>query len=114
MPGDPGQACGAPPGWSPQAIFASLGCGLFNALRITRGKPPPFIAVLSSQRTALALNLYTQARAIDAAVPLLNVFGPAVPVFGTPVSRGAILLILIAVCMLPLRGPLEVLAAVSA
>lgn len=93
-------------GWSPPlAILASLACGLlfglFNGFLITKVKLPPFIATLGSWNIFYALNLYIsgaqsiRARDIDAAAPLLKFFGRTVSVFGTSVSYGSILFILI-------------------
>ena len=85
------------------AILAGLGvstlCGLFNGLLVTKVKLPPFIATLGTWRIFLAIVfLYTGSQSIrsqdiDAAAPLLKLFGERVPILGAPLNLGVFLMI---------------------
>lgn len=95
--------------WPPMAIGISLICGLafglFNGFLVTRVKLPPFIATLGSWNIFYALNLYfsgaqsIRSRDIDEIAPSLKFFGETLPVFGTQVSYGSILFIVIFVVL---------------
>ncbi|OYR11469.1 ABC transporter permease [Brucella thiophenivorans] len=93
---------GLPPALSIAAAFAcGTLIGLFNGFLITRIKLPPFIATLGTWNIFYALNLYLSGAQsirgsdIDTTAPSLKFFGQTISVFGTDISYGSVLLIIV-------------------
>ena len=90
---------------APLAILAGLAigtlCGFFNGMLVTKVKLPPFIATLGTWRVFLAIVfLYTGSQSIrsqdiDAAAPMLKLFGERVSMGGAVVTYGVFLMIAI-------------------
>lgn len=90
---------------APLAVIAGLalavGCGALNGLLVTRLKLPPFIVTLGTWSVFLSvLRLMTGSQSIrsqdiDAAAPLLKVFGVFISVGGARITLGVILMILV-------------------
>ncbi len=83
------------------AFACGLGIGLFNGFLVTKIKLPPFIATLGTWNVFYALNLYfsgaqsIRGSEIDTSAPLLKFFGQNFSVFGTDVSYGSILFVIV-------------------
>lgn len=83
------------------AFAVGTGIGLFNGFLVTKIKLPPFIATLGTWNVFYALNLYLsgaqsiRGSEIDAAAPTLKFFGENFSVFGTEVSYGSILFVIV-------------------
>ena len=82
-----------------------IAAGWFNGLLVTRVKLPPFITTLGTWNIFFALNLWLsgaqsiRGQDIDAAAPLLKVFGLSIAVGSARVTYGVLLMIVIFVVL---------------
>jgi fructose transport system permease protein len=73
--------------------------GLFNGILVTKLRLPPFIATLGTWNIFFALNLWLsgaqsiRSQDIDAAAPLLKVFGNSFQVAGANITYGSVLMV---------------------
>lgn len=83
------------------SFVCGTGIGVINGFLITKVKLPPFIATLGTWNVFYALNLYLsgaqsiRSSELDASAPALKFFGENLSVFGTQISYGSILLLLL-------------------
>ena len=76
-------------------------CGMLNGLLVTRIKLPPFIVTLGTWNIFFALNLWysgaqsIRSQDIDAAAPLLKLFGEGVLIAGVKFTYGSFLMVAI-------------------
>ncbi|WP_137929319.1 ABC transporter permease [Mesorhizobium comanense] len=90
---------------APVSLLISFACGtaigFLNGFLVTRIRLPPFIATLGTWNVFYALNLYVsgaqsiRGAEIDAAAPMLKFFGENFSLFGTQISYGSLLLVLV-------------------
>ncbi|WP_428423492.1 ABC transporter permease [Pararhizobium sp.] len=90
---------------APLSLLISFACGtaigFLNGFLVTKVKLPPFIATLGTWNVFYALNLYLsgaqsiRGSEIDAAAPILKFFGENISLFGTQISYGSFLLVLV-------------------
>ena len=90
---------------APLSLLISFVCGAcigyLNGFLVTRIKLPPFIATLGTWNIFYALNLYfsdaqsIRGSDIDEFAPILKFFGGTVSFFGTQISFGSFLLVLV-------------------
>lgn len=90
---------------APLSLLVSFACGtaigFLNGILVTRVKLPPFIATLGTWNVFYALNLYLsgaqsiRSSDIDAAAPILKFFGGNISVFGTQITYGSFLFVLV-------------------
>ncbi len=85
----------------PLSFAAGAGIGWLNGFLITRVKLPAFIATLGTWNIFYALNLYLSGAQsirgsdIDTAAPILKFFGRSVSLFGTQITYGSFLLVIV-------------------
>lgn len=79
--------------------------GMLNGLMVTRLRLPPFIVTLGTWNIFFALNLWLsgaqsiRSQDIDAAAPLLKVFGQSFKLGGANITYGSILMVLVFVAL---------------
>ncbi|HUG84943.1 MAG TPA: ABC transporter permease, partial [Euzebya sp.] len=82
-------------------LAVGAGCGLINAVLVTRVKLPPFIVTLGTWQIFFALNLFysrsetIRSQDVAATAPLLQYLGRSFAVGGARITYGSILLILL-------------------
>lgn len=85
----------------PCGLVAGYLCGLLNGQLVTRVKLPPFIVTLGTWNIFFALNLWysgaqsIRSQDIDAAAPLLKLFGEGVLISGVRFTYGSFLMVAI-------------------
>lgn len=83
------------------SFAAGTGIGLLNGFLVARVKLPPFIATLGTWNVFYALNLYLsgaqsiRGTEIDQKAPALKFFGENIKIFGTSISYGSILFLIV-------------------
>lgn len=83
------------------SFLVGTGIGLLNGFLVTRVKLPPFIATLGTWNVFYALNLYLsgaqsiRGSEIDQAAPILKIFGENFSLFGTKISYGSLLFVVV-------------------
>ena len=93
-------------GWSPGLALAlglavGAGCGAANGVFVTRFRLPPFIVTLGTWNVFLALNLWysrsqtIRSQDIESAAPLLQWAGTSIPVLGTRLTVGSLLMVVL-------------------
>jgi fructose transport system permease protein len=88
-------------GWpAPTAIAAGLAAttagGMLNGLLITRVKLPPFIVTLGTMNIAFALTqIVSKSQTVTDLPPMLTVLGDTVPVLGTRLAWGTLVMLLL-------------------
>ena len=90
---------------APLALLIGLGlgtgCGYLNGLLVERLKLPPFIATLGTWNIFFALTLWLsgaqsiRSQDIDAAAPLLKIFGESFRIGGANITWGSVLMVLV-------------------
>lgn len=89
----------------PLGMILGCLCGFFNGKLVTVLNLPPFIVTLGTWNIFFALNLWysgaqsIRSQDIDAAAPLLKVFGERFDLFGTKFTYGSVLMIVIFVVL---------------
>jgi fructose transport system permease protein len=93
-------------GWSPGLALAlglavGAGCGAANGVFVTRFRLPPFIVTLGTWNVFLALNLWysrsqtIRSQDIESAAPLLQWTGTSIPVLGTRLTVGSLMMVVL-------------------
>ncbi|MEN9508704.1 MAG: hypothetical protein RLZZ621_1267 [Gemmatimonadota bacterium] len=90
-----------PAGLSPMlAMLVGLGvttsAGLLNGLLVTRVSLPPFIVTLGTMNIAFALTqILSRSQSITELPPLLTALGRMIPLFGTGIAYGVVVMLLL-------------------
>ena len=84
----------------PLAVLLGVGAttlaGLLNGLLVTRVKLPPFIVTLGTMNIAFALTqIVSRSQSVTDLPPLLTALGETVPVLGTRIAYGTVLMVLL-------------------
>lgn len=85
----------------PVGLVTGALCGLFNGTLVTFFRLPPFIVTLGAWKIFFALNLWLsggesiRSQDIDAAAPLLKLFGDRFAIAGAQFTTGSILMLLL-------------------
>jgi fructose transport system permease protein len=85
---------------APLAIGAGIGAttlaGLLNGALVTRVKLPPFIVTLGTMNIAFALTqIVSRSQSVTDLPPLFTALGNTVPVFGTRLAYGTVVMLLL-------------------
>lgn len=77
-------------------VIATTLAGLLNGLLVTRVKLPPFIVTLGTMNIAFALTqIVSRSQSVTDLPPLLTALGETVPVLGTRIAFGTVLMVLL-------------------
>jgi len=82
-------------------LVIGAGCGAINGFLVTRFKLPPFIVTLGTWKIFFALNLWLsggqsiRSQDIDAAAPLLKLFGGTFSIMGAQFTVGSLFMLLL-------------------